>query len=78
MSCLYRFAPNDFLLKNVDYALRLIAKTFTQISNPETFSVVYYRPIVWNFAKFLINRQGQIAERYSPITPPLVCLSTIE
>lgn len=27
--------------------------------------------IKWNFAKFLVDRQGHVAERYAPTTYPL-------
>jgi glutathione peroxidase len=27
--------------------------------------------IKWNFAKFLVNKQGQVVERYEPSTSPL-------
>jgi hypothetical protein len=27
--------------------------------------------IQWNFAKFLVNKQGQVVERYEPTTSPL-------
>jgi glutathione peroxidase len=27
--------------------------------------------IKWNFAKFLVNKQGQVVERYEPTTSPL-------
>jgi glutathione peroxidase len=27
--------------------------------------------IKWNFAKFLVNKQGQVVERYEPRTSPL-------
>lgn len=27
--------------------------------------------IKWNFAKFLVDRQGNVVERYAPVTSPL-------
>ena len=32
----------------------------------------------WNFTKFLVNRQGEVVERYSPTTSPAHIASAIE
>ncbi|MBX9809598.1 glutathione peroxidase, partial [Candidatus Gracilibacteria bacterium] len=34
--------------------------------------------IKWNFAKFLIDREGNIVERYAPTTTPLTLKKDIE
>jgi glutathione peroxidase len=34
--------------------------------------------IKWNFSKFLIGRDGQIAERYAPTTTPESVAADIE
>jgi glutathione peroxidase len=34
--------------------------------------------IKWNFTKFLIDRQGQVIERYAPITKPDAIIADIE
>lgn len=34
--------------------------------------------IKWNFGKFLINRQGEVIQRYSPATPPESLMVDIE
>ncbi|MEG0551136.1 MAG: glutathione peroxidase [Vagococcus sp.] len=36
------------------------------------------KPIEWNFAKFLINKEGEIVERYSPKTTPEMMGSDIQ
>ena len=30
-----------------------------------------HTPIKWNFTKFLISREGQVVDRYAPVTDPL-------
>jgi glutathione peroxidase len=34
--------------------------------------------IKWNFTKFLINRAGEVSERYAPTTPPAALVKDIE
>jgi glutathione peroxidase len=34
--------------------------------------------IKWNFTKFLVNRKGEVVERYAPMTKPEVISQTIE
>ena len=34
--------------------------------------------VKWNFTKFLINRQGEVAGRYEPTTSPLAMKADIE
>ncbi|KAL2921044.1 putative phospholipid hydroperoxide glutathione peroxidase [Bienertia sinuspersici] len=34
--------------------------------------------IKWNFAKFLVDRQGNVVERYAPVTSPLQIESEIQ
>lgn len=36
------------------------------------------KPIEWNFTKFLINKEGEIVERYSPKTTPEMMGSDIQ
>lgn len=36
------------------------------------------KPIEWNFTKFLINKEGEIVERYSPKTTPEMMESDIQ
>ena len=33
--------------------------------------------IKWNFTKFLVNRQGQVVDRYAPTTTPEKLAETI-
>jgi glutathione peroxidase len=35
-------------------------------------------PIKWNFTKFLVDRLGQVKERYAPTTKPAEIASAIE
>ena len=39
---------------------------------------LFSRSIKWNFTKFLINRQGEVASRYSPTVEPLKIAQAIE
>jgi glutathione peroxidase len=34
--------------------------------------------IKWNFTKFLVNREGEVVERYAPATPPEAIANDIE
>ena len=34
--------------------------------------------IKWNFTKFLVDKQGNVIERYAPMTPPGESASDIE
>jgi glutathione peroxidase len=34
--------------------------------------------IKWNFTKFLVNREGDVLERYAPATPPKSIAGDIE
>ncbi len=36
------------------------------------------RAIKWNFTKFLLNREGQVVERFAPATEPLAIKEQIE
>lgn len=37
-----------------------------------------FRGIKWNFEKFLINKHGEVVERYSSLTKPASIASTVE
>lgn len=34
--------------------------------------------IKWNFTKFLVDKQGNVVDRYAPMTPPKTIASDIE
>jgi glutathione peroxidase len=36
------------------------------------------RAIKWNFTKFLVDRNGEVIERFAPTTPPAAIRSRIE
>lgn len=43
---------------------------FLKIERPGTFGFLTGGRISWNFTKFLVNRAGRVAGRYSPSTAP--------
>ena len=46
---------------------KMTMKTISKLSK----TCIKDNDIVWNFTKFLIDREGNVVKRYSPITSPL-------
>jgi glutathione peroxidase len=51
---------------------------FLKRSKPGIFGILGAGAIKWNFTKFLVDRNGQVAARYGPSTKPEKLAKTIE
>ena len=79
-----------FCEKNYDVSFPLFAKIdvngphahplyqFLKRANPGIFGIFGAEGIKWNFTKFLVDRQGNVAGRYAPTTNPKALAGAIE
>ena len=77
----------EFCVKNYGVSFPFFAKV--EVNGPNAIPLYQWlkqqkrgklglRRIPWNFEKFLINREGQVASRFAPTTDPLALRAKIE